>query len=353
LEATRFSIIGSIYAAIVILTLLMLILSIPFGAYAILSPHLSTKYSYNSMVSFIPIYIGLFTVNLPVTPTVGELLFTLTGLYAVLLAVAAAQGGGFVRAIKSSAREGMGAFLRNPLTATIMILGATLLATTVLDLLQTSVGVQTGGLSGDAYSILYTLTLAPLIEEVGFRFFLIGVPLVVVMFLMRGQLGRMAKSLWRPSAAWEGIGAQDPGAAAVPFLKLLTYFLMVLSSVMFGLAHYLSGSGWDIGKVSEAALDGFALAYLYFRYGLHASIIFHWIVDFASNAFAFYGQAAYGISWTANSSYSLIPALDLIYIVGVPALFYIANLLLKRVMERRKGSSLSETTKGTLGPASI
>jgi hypothetical protein len=354
LESARFSIVGSVYAVIVALTLLMLILSIPFGAYAILSPHLSTSgYTYNTVISFVPIYIGLFTVNLPLTPTVGVLLFTLTGLYAVFLAVAAAQGGGFVRAIRSSTREGMGAFLRNPLTATIMILGATLLATTVLDLLQTSVGVQTGGLSGDPYNLLFTLTLAPLIEEVGFRFFLIGVPLVVVMFLMRGHLGRMIKSLWRPSAAWDGIGAEDRGAAAVPFLKLLTYFLMVLSSVMFGLAHYLSGSGWDIGKVSEAALDGFALAYLYVRYGLHASIIFHWIVDFASNAFAFYGQAAYGISWTANSSYSLIPALDLIYIVGLPAFVYFANLLLKRAMERRKGPALPEQSQGSLASGSL
>jgi membrane protease YdiL (CAAX protease family) len=231
-----------------------------------------------------------------------------------------------------------------------MILGATLLATILLDLLQTSVGVQAGGLSGDPYSLLLSFTLAPLIEEVGYRFFLIGVPLVVVMFLMRGRAGRMVKSLWRPSAAWDGIGAEDPGASAVPFLKLLTYFLVVLSSVMFGLAHYLSGAGWDIGKVSEAALDGFALAYLYVRYGLHASIIFHWVVDFASNAFAFYGQAAYGISWTANSSYSLIPSLDLIIIVGLPGLLYFANRLLKRVMERRKEPALPEPSQGSLAP---
>ena len=78
-----------------------------------------------------------------------------------------------------------------------------------------------------------------------------------------------------------------------------------------------------------------ALAYLYVRYGLHAAIIFHWVVDFASNAFAFYGQAAYGVSWTANSVYSLVPTIDIVLLVGLPGLLYFANLLLRRLIEMR------------------
>ena len=66
-------------------------------------------------------------------------------------------------------------------------------------------------------------------------------------------------TLWRPSAAWEGVTGDVPDAMAASSLKLLAYLLIVVSSIVFGAAHYLSGAGWDIGKVSEAALDGVAL----------------------------------------------------------------------------------------------
>ena len=226
-----------------------------------------------------------------------------------------------------------------------MILGATLLATILLDLFQTSVGVSAGGLSGDPYALLVSFALAPLIEEVGFRFFLIGVPL----FLVRSRRGRrarrMLKALWRPSAAWEGDGGEEPNGAASASLRLLVYFLIALSSILFGLAHYLSGAGWDIGKVSEAALDGAALAYLYVRYGLHASIIFHWAVDFAANAFAFYGQAAYGVSWTSNSAYSTVPTLDIVILVGVPGLLYFVGLFFKRVINTRREVTADDSNR--------
>ena len=155
----------------------------------------------------------------------------------------------------------------------------------------------------------------------------------------------MLKALWRPSSAWEGVSGGETEVYSAPTLKLLVYFLVALSSILFGLAHYLSGAGWDIGKVSEAALDGVALAYLYVRYGLHASIIFHWAVDYASNAFAFYGQAAYGISWTSNSVYSLVPTIDIVFLLGLPGLLYFANRLLKRVINTRGGVSADDSNR--------
>ena len=338
MEQGRINVPGLIYSAIIALTLVMFVLSIPYGTYAIFSPHLSTSvppYTYETQISSLPIYIGLFAVSLPLNPSFGLLFVSLTALFSLFIALAFVQGGGFVRALRSASREGVGALLQNPLSATIMILGATLLATILLDLLQSSVGVSTGGLSGDPYGLLVSFTLAPLIEEVGFRFFLIGVPLFIVLLATRSDARRMLKALWRPSAAWDGEAGEEPNEAASATLKLLAYFLIALSSILFGLAHYLSGAGWDIGKVSEAALDGVALAYLYVRYGLHASIIFHWAVDFASNAFAFYGQAAYGVSWTSNSVYSAVPTLDIVILVGLPGLLYFVSLFFKRVINTR------------------
>ncbi|MDA4132423.1 MAG: CPBP family glutamic-type intramembrane protease, partial [Thaumarchaeota archaeon] len=285
MESPRWNAFGIVYAAIIAFTVVLLVLSIPFGVYAVFFTHLSTTYTYQNLIAYFPIYIGLLEFSLPLRPSFGLLFLSLTALYAVFLVVAGLQGGGLRRAVNEACEEGPRALLRNPLSATTMILGATLLATVVLDLFQTSVGVQTGGLSGDSFLLFLDLTISPLIEEVGFRFFLIGVPVfVLVLLATRPSARKLVKTLWRPSAAWEEGALPGAGQLRVPSdtLKNFAIFLIAVSSILFGLAHYLSGAGWDIGKVSEAALDGVALGYLYVRYGLHASILFHWAVDYAT-----------------------------------------------------------------------
>lgn len=349
MQTPRWNAFGVIYAAIIGLTLIMLVLSIPYGTYAVFFTHLSTSYTYATDIGYLPIYIGLLTISLPVTPSFGLLFLGLTVIYVLCLLLAAVQGGGFGRALTSAAKEGPGALLRNPLSAMIMILGATLLATVILQSFQTAVGVQTGGLSGDSFLLFMDLTISPVIEEIGYRFFLIGVPLFVLLLATRPPVKKLAKTLWRPSDAWEDEPNPDPDHMQVPSttLRNFTYFLIAFSSIIFGLAHFLSGAGWDAGKISEAALDGVALAYLYVRYGLHASILFHWAVDYATNAFAFYGQGVYGISWTANSNFSLIPTLDVLILVGLPGLLFFVNLFLKRVIRTRTNSSPDESPPST------
>ena len=50
------------------------------------------------------------------------------------------------------------------------------------------------------------------------------------------------------------------------------FILIVVSSVLFGLAHF---DGWGWSKVPDAALGGLLFAYIYVQYGLYASILAH------------------------------------------------------------------------------
>jgi len=54
---------------------------------------------------------------------------------------------------------------------------------------------------------------------------------------------------------------------------------LLLSSVIFGLAHMTS---WGIWKVIPTLVAGLALGYLFLRYGIFASIAFHFINDYLS-----------------------------------------------------------------------
>jgi hypothetical protein len=340
MDSKRFDVLSVLYAAAVVSVVVMLFAAIPVGFYTVFYLTLSTTYSWHTVIPGVPFYIGLLTIRLPFDPSYGATFAVLTSVCAAFIVLAAYQGGGLLKALRSTPREGVRPLFRNPLSATVIILGASLLATIILDSVQTSAGIATGGISGDPLEFLISFSLAPFIEEIGYRLFLIGVPLFLILVITRSPLSKSLKALWRPSSAWDAKPSTESEKSLQDSHKLLVYLLIGFSSIVFGLAHYLANSGWDVGKISEAALDGVALAYLYVRYGLHTSIIYHWATDYALNSFAFFGQAAYGIPWTANSVYSLLPAYDVIYFVGIPGLLYIAYRIVMWYVGRRAPKSM-------------
>ncbi len=324
MDSPKLDVPAILYGVAVVSVIVLLVAAIPIGFYTVFYASLSSTYSYQTVIPGVPFYIGLLTIRLPFDPTFGATFAVLTAVCAILIGLAAVQGGGLLRALRAVPREGVRPLFLNPLSATVIILGASLLLTSLLDFVQTSSGIQSGGISGDPLELLVSFTLAAFIEEIGYRFFLIGVPLFIVLLITRSSIATSLRALWRPSAAWDVKATSQEEWSLQQSHKVLVIILVVFSSLVFGLAHYIAHSGWDVGKISEAALDGGALAYLYVRYGLHAAIIYHWATDYALNAFAFYGQAVNGVSWTANSLYSLVPGYDVLYLVGIPGSLYIA-----------------------------
>jgi hypothetical protein len=69
---------------------------------------------------------------------------------------------------------------------------------------------------------------------------------------------------------------------------------------VFGLAHFLSGGGWEIGKVTTAFLAGFVFAIVYVAYGAYAPILLHWFFNYhfevLDRAVTVYGGIFNGIS---------------------------------------------------------
>jgi hypothetical protein len=49
---------------------------------------------------------------------------------------------------------------------------------------------------------------------------------------------------------------------------------------VFGLAHFLLGGGWQLGKVSTALLAGLVFGIVFVAYGAYASILLHWFFDY-------------------------------------------------------------------------
>ena len=113
----------------------------------------------------------------------------------------------------------------------------------------------------------FGMSLAPLIEEFGFRVVLIGLPLFAL-YSRRSSFRLLAKSLWRPFQNLQSVNVKS------------ALVLIVIVGIFFGLAHVISGEPWSAGKFAQAASSGIIIGWVYFRYGLAPAILIHWAANY-------------------------------------------------------------------------
>ncbi len=110
------------------------------------------------------------------------------------------------------------------------------------------------------WQLLFLLANASVYEELVTRVLLIGLPL----FIIGSSSGR-----------YRGLRTLIGGTKT---FDQPTMVLIVLSSLIFGLAHVIYG--WDAFKFPSAFFSGLLFAYLYIEKGLHASIMLHFMIDY-------------------------------------------------------------------------
>jgi len=331
-----------VYASLLFFTIVLMVLSIPAGLYTVYFTNLSnTSLSSATPIRNLGLFVGIYTVSVPVTTSIGSLFAILTAIYAALLAFAGFQHRNALSAMRSALTQGSSEFFANSLIATVIALGALTLGIGLLEIIQASAGIKTGSISGDPLLLFLSITLAPLREELGFRVALVGFLALVLGF--RHSAKTALKALWRPSAILTGEPGDLPN-------KVGLSIMVVISSILFGAAHYLSGAGWDVGKVSEAAAAGVVLGYLYVRYGFHAAVLLHWGVNYFGSAFAFFGQGVWGVPWQSDfgNPLSILVEVDLFVLIGVTSFFLVGYKILKRLARAR--GAIESDGGGSLNP---
>lgn len=149
---------------------------------------------------------------------------------------------------------------RTPLCWIAVLLCADILLNIVIGLvfLDEALGSAEGLETGFNGPSLMTFANAAVWEEVISRVAYIGVPMTVIAALCRRRDF--------PKYLLGGFG-----------MSRATLVLIVVSATVFGFAHQ---SGWGDWKILPTFLSGLALGYLYVRFGIHASIMFHFAVDY-------------------------------------------------------------------------
>lgn len=150
---------------------------------------------------------------------------------------------------------------RSGLSAAASCLSVSLFLSIVYLLVMSSAGEDADTSWMDEYRVWdlnALLFMAGLNEELAFRVIWIGIPMAILGFLWKKD---------RRSLQYLMGGFGMSKAALV---------LIVISSVIFGLAHY---DGWGWVKILDAAAGGIIFGYLYTEYGLYASVLAHFLND--------------------------------------------------------------------------
>jgi len=145
------------------------------------------------------------------------------------------------------------------------------------------------------------ITVAPLVEELGFRVVLVGIPLFLL-YSHRASAKLFFKSLWSPSA---NLPITNQKKAII---------LVVLVGVMFGAAHVLSDQ-WSNGKFAQAAMAGIIIGWVYYRYGFVAALLIHWATNYVVYSFAYLVASINETRVMDSFSHSLIQTIEVIIVL--------------------------------------
>jgi membrane protease YdiL (CAAX protease family) len=261
-------------------------------------------------------------VNVPI-PTgisVGALFLGVWAIFVVCVVLACLSRGGFLHSIKDILTKSVPFSKTNFLFFMPLASSALLFATILITQFQATQGVQTGSLTfppqTSPYVILLELAFAPLQEEFAFRITSIGVPVgLFLLFLYRKDpkvsgikngLRLVVSAMYSPEYVKEKLGYRNVVAnGMVRGISPLEWVLILLTSAVFGAAHFLLGGGWEIGKVTTAFMAGFVFGIVFVAYGAYASVLMHWFFNYYFTVLDM-AKSTYGGAFSAISNLALL-----------------------------------------------
>ncbi len=246
----------------------------------------------------IPIFIMVFPVVIPIPLKGMELAIFLTILYTIFT-------------IYDLLRKVDG---ERPLKQVFILGSIVLVSSIVIELIQSSVGIETGMLETENQYIFFLGAMdAPLSEEIGFRVFIIGLASFII-YLARTER-------FDPTEALISLIQPHKVHDYESGLKTL-YKIVVIQAVLFGFAHLLGGGGWEIGKVTTASIAGIYLGYLFVKYGVTSAILGHAYFNIYLLTISFSSYVGREIGNTLMAIYADILFIYVIIFGGVYMLVY-------------------------------
>lgn len=281
----------------------VMLLSFPIGMFVVFNSDIGGDINFDYPLFELDSFKGLKleTVDL----TIGDAFTILWSTYVILFAIALfGPKNNFLQTISPIIFRGSAISDSNYLVSTIKWFSILVLISAIIAFTQEGFGIKIIPPSVDNnLEQFFLVTLSPLVEEIGFRALLLGIPLYVI-YSHKTSLKYFLKSLWYPS---ENLHVYDSKKAII---------LIVIVGILFGFAHISMGEPWSEGKFAQAAASGIILGWVYFRFGLLSAILVHWGTNSFIFSFANFTSQINEISLDDAFNHSLMNSLEILFLIS-------------------------------------
>jgi hypothetical protein len=304
-----------------------MILSFPIGAYLVFNSEIGDDITYEYPMNDLNVFLAGVGFQVPVEFELGDGFIVLWCLFLILFAVAIfGPKKNFVNVLQSIISAGKYHQLRdNYIITAIKWFSILVVVSGVIISVQEFFGISVEKIEAPNQLVqFFQLLLAPLIEEIGFRVILIGLPLFAL-YSYKSSLRLFVKSLWRPSHHLRITDLKKP------------LLIIIIVGIFFGVSHVITGETWSAGKFAQATVSGLIIGWVYFRYGLAPAILIHWATNYFIYSYAYIVADINKIPVETAFTHSLLYMLELMLIatgiisIVILALNYI--FLKKRTLE--------------------
>ncbi len=306
----------------------------------------------------LPIWLLYLLIEIPIQVNIGVVFLSIWVIFAVCFVAAWRLRDELHNVLKNALSHHTKKLFSNCLFALPVVASMTLVAVIGIQSIQETSGIPTGepSLPENPFQAFFHLSYAALVEEIGFRISPIGVFLIVYLLVVgRRQLAAFSwvqrlklsvLALLIPDTAKKRLtgvkSVADSGV--IGGISVGEWVMVILTAAIFGVAHYIYGEGWQIGKITSAAAVGVALALTYLLYGVQAPVLLHWFFNYYFTSF----ELAWDLCPKVFSVYLVVWSVTIA--VGIGGWVALAILAIQKIVYSMEGKNQPQEGEGLTEP---
>ena len=304
----------------------LLLVSFPVGIFVVFESEIGRDINYEYPLTNLQLFDGTVLQQMQIDISIGDAFVVLWVFYLAIFVIAVlGPKQEFLKAISVTVSQKRFNTRLNYMIGVTKWFSIIVLASTLIDMVQTAVlGIRITPPDVDNHLFqFFYISLAPLIEEFGFRLVLIGVPLFMI-YSKRMSVKYFIRCLWNPNTL-------DAGSSAKAVV------LIIFVGIIFGFAHIATGEAWSEGKFAQAAMSGIILGWVYYRYGFVAALLIHWATNYFVFAYGYFIAEINSISIESAFSHSFMSTIETILLAS--GAFSLCVLFANRFFSRKISNS--------------
>jgi len=310
------------HTALISVIFCLMVLSFPTGAYLVFNSEIGDNITHEYPMDSLSLFLAGIGFEVPVKFALGDGFIVIWCTFLILFTVAIlGPKKNFVAVLQSMISEGSYKIQDNYIVAVIKWFSILVIVSGGIIAVQEFVGISIEQPEAPNQLIqFFDISLAPIIEELGFRVILIGLPLFML-YSYKSSFKFFVKSLWWP---WKNLRNVNMKKALL---------VIVIAGILFGAAHIFSDEAWSTGKLAQAIASGIIIGWVYFRYGFVPAVLIHWATNYFIFSYGYIVADINQISIGDAFSHSLLNTLELMLVVT--GIISVAVLVLNYVYSRK------------------